>query len=148
MGCSVTTGAAGGLSFFSAFSLQDSALYGLTSTPMTIEDEMVLLPKLKHVGLALVQFVYSLHPGIFTKKTEWVYGPNFIAISIRFKRTEKIELSLKNCPVQIEDPKVLPVSFGRWDYGRCEVNSPRQLACAARYVEAAFQIWHKSVFGY
>jgi hypothetical protein len=62
---------------------------------MTIEDEMSKLPTLQHVGLALVQFVYSLQGGSFQKKTEWIYRPNFIALAVRRSRTEKIVLSLQ-----------------------------------------------------
>ncbi len=36
---------------------------------MKIEDEMPRLPTLKHVGLALVEFVYSLERGTFAQKT-------------------------------------------------------------------------------
>jgi hypothetical protein len=116
---------------------------------MTIESEMRQLPKLKHIGLALVEFVYSLQKGSFEKKTvEWVYSQNFVTFTIRYKRTEKIDLHISTYPRDIEDRSILPLYAGRWlDYMRCEITSPRQLACAARYIEASFSVWHRGVFG-
>lgn len=44
---------------------------------MKIETEMLKLPTLKHVGLALVEFVCSLEKGTFVEKTtDWVYEPS------------------------------------------------------------------------
>lgn len=118
---------------------------------MTIEEEMIRLPNLKHVGLALVQFVYSLQKGSFTKKkAEWIYSYKLVAFGIHYKRVEKIYLSLKEYPKGIEitddDWKNLPLRRGHW-YTRVEITNPRQLACAARYVEACYRIWHRSIFG-
>ncbi len=116
---------------------------------MTIESEMRQLPNLKHVGLALVEFVYSLQKGSFQKKTvEWVYSLNFVAFTMRYKRIEKIDLHISSYPTEIEDRAVLPLYAGRWlHYMRCEITSARQLACAARYIEASYAVWHRGIFG-
>ncbi len=114
---------------------------------MTIEQEMFELPNLKHVGIALVQFVYSLHGGKFKKKTDWVYTTNFIAIAIHYKRVEKIQLNLKCCPADVEEREILPLYSGRWNYTRCEITSPRQLACASRYIQACYDSWYRDIFG-
>ena len=116
---------------------------------MTIEAEIRQLPNLKHIGLALVEFVYSLQKGSFKKKkSEWVYDPNFVAFTIRYKRAEKIHLHISTYPTEIEDRTILPLYAGRWpDYMRCEITSARQLACAARYIEASYSEWHRGIFG-
>ncbi|SRR5713226_2075803 len=115
----------------------------------TIEAEMRQLPNLKHVGLALVEFVYSLQKGSFEKKTtEWVYSPDFVAFTVRYKHTEKIHLHISSYPREIEDRAILPLYAGRWlHYMRCEITSARQLACAARYIEASHATWHRGIFG-
>lgn len=115
---------------------------------MTIESEMLHLPHLKHVGLALVEFVYSLQGGNFKKKTaEWVYSSNFVAFTIRYKRTEKIHLHISTYPTEIEDRQILPLYAGHWlHYMRCEITLARQLACAVRYIEASHAAWHRNIF--
>jgi hypothetical protein len=113
---------------------------------MTIEEEMSRLPKLKHVGIALVQFVYSLQNGTFAKKTEWIYSSNFVAFGIP-KRVEKIHLILKEYPKEIVDPNLLPLFAGRWNFVRGEITSPRQLECAARYIAACHRIWYQDIVG-
>jgi hypothetical protein len=116
---------------------------------MTIEAEIRQLPNLKHVGLALVEFVHSLQKGSFEKKkSEWIYSSNFVAFTIRYKRIEKIDLHISTYPSEIEDRRTLPLYAGRWpDYMRCEITLSRQLACAARYIEASHSAWHRGIFG-
>jgi len=73
---------------------------------------------------------------------------NFVAFTIRYKRTEKIDLHISIYPSEIEDREVLPLYAGRWlHYMRCEITSARQLACAARYIEASYAAWHHDTFG-
>lgn len=118
---------------------------------MTIEEEMALLPNLKHVGIALSEFACSLQKGRFTrKKAEWIYSYRLFGFRIQYKRVEKIYISLKEFPKDIEisedEQRLLPLYQGRWDYTRIEITSPRQMACATRYMESSFRIWHRSVF--
>ena len=111
---------------------------------MTIEYEMRHLPHLKHVGLALIDFDHSLQKAVFTKKTEWIYSQNFVGFAIRYKRVEKIELLISTYPQEIENREILPLYTARWSgYMRAEITSPRQLACAARYIEASYHVWHR-----
>jgi hypothetical protein len=120
---------------------------------MTIKEEMSQLPTLKHVGIALVEYVGSLQTGSFTrKKTEWVYSFGLVAFRIQYKKVEKLCVSLKEYPKDIEisdaDWKVLPLHEGRWkSYSRFEITSPRQLACATHYIESCYRIWRRGVFG-
>jgi hypothetical protein len=51
---------------------------------MTIEDEMLRLGDLQHVGMALLQFSRTLNPGEFEKTTAaWISRPNnFVGFGI------------------------------------------------------------------
>ena len=108
----------------------------------TLESEMLKLPTLKHVGLALVEFVYSLEKGSFVQKTtEWVYEPSkFVAFGFP-KRTEQIRLQFRPInPVWEKevDKKILPLFAGRFNHWKCLITSPRHLAHAAKYIELAY----------
>lgn len=98
--------------------------------------------------MALVEFTYSLRTGYFTKrKTEWTYSSNFVAFTVRYKRVEKILLHISTYPNELEDRKILPLYAGRWlNYMQCEIVNPRQLACAATYIELSYNNWHKGIF--
>ena len=108
---------------------------------MTIEEEILRLPNLKTIGLALVQFIYSLHKGTFVKKnTDWIYNPKFVAFGFP-KRGEKISVHIDiDYPADIDerDLRILPLHAGHY-YPRCLITDPGQLACAARYIEAAYR---------
>ncbi|HZF01207.1 MAG TPA: hypothetical protein VE344_04855 [Methylomirabilota bacterium] len=108
---------------------------------MTIEEEMFRLPNLKHIGIALVQFVYSLHKETFVKTTtDWIYNPKFVAFGFP-KRSETISLHIDvDYPTDIDekDLRILPLYAGH-HYPKCLITEPRQLACATRYVEAAYR---------
>ena len=110
---------------------------------MKIEEAMLKLPTLKHVGLALVEFVYSLERGVFVlKETDWIYEPtNFVAFGFPKRRPEQIRLQFRQpFPDYISkaDQKILPLYDGRFHHFKCLITTPRQLACATRYIEAAF----------
>ena len=110
---------------------------------VTLEDEMMKLPTLKHVGLALVEFVYSLQKGTFVeKKTEWIYEPTkFVAFGFPKRHPEQIRLQFKQFYPHYGDEKdkdMLKIYAGRFNHGKCLITSPRQLACAAKYIELSF----------
>src|SRR5438132_7444370 len=110
---------------------------------MTIEDEMLKLPTLKYVGLALVQFVYSLEKGQFVKKTtDWVFEPSdFVAFGFPKRSPEQIRLQFRQPnPIYLDeqDEKLLRLFDGRFHHYKCLITRPRQLACAARYIELAY----------
>ncbi len=109
---------------------------------MKIEDEVSKLTALQNVGLALVQFVYSLEKGQFVKNTtDWVYEPsNFVAFGFPKRRPEQIRLQFRQPnPIYLEeqDAKLLPLFDGRFHHYKCLITTPRQLACAAKYIELA-----------
>jgi hypothetical protein len=110
---------------------------------MKIEDEMLKLPNLNHVGLALIEFVYSLEQGAFIfKTTDWIYKPNnFVAFGFPKKRPEQIRLQFRQFYPQYLDKKdeqILSLYAGRFNHFKCLITSHRQLACAAKYIELAF----------
>lgn len=111
---------------------------------MTIEDKMLRLPTLKHVGLALVQFAYSLQEGRFVKKdTEWVYDPNrFVAFGFPKRGGEQIRMQFRQFYPQYldkNDGQLLKLYAGRFHHFKCFITEPRQLACAAKYLELSYQ---------
>jgi hypothetical protein len=110
---------------------------------MNIEQEMIKLPALKNVGLALVEFVYSLEKGAFVKKsTEWIYEPSkFVAFGFPKKSPEKIRMQFRQFYPHHENKKdleMLNLFDGRHHHFKCLITSPRQLACAAKYIELSF----------
>ena len=110
---------------------------------MTIEDEILKLPSLKHVGLALVEFVYSLEKGTFVQKTtDWIYEPShFVAFGFPKKRPEQIRLQFRQFHPQYldkADQQLLPLYEGRFNHCKSLITTPRQLACSAKYIELAF----------
>jgi hypothetical protein len=110
---------------------------------MQIEDAMAKLPTLNHVGFALLQFVYTLEKGRFVSKdTDWVYAPkHFVAFGFPRKKPEQIRLLFRPpLPhyINANDEKLLPLYDGRWNHYKCLITSPRELACAVRFIEAAY----------
>lgn len=111
---------------------------------MNIQEEMLKLAKLKHIGLALVDFVYSLENGVFVQKqTDWVYTPNhFVAFGFPKKPPEQIRLQFRQFIPNLREEKdvqLLPLFAGRHNHCKCLITTPRQLACAAKYIELAFR---------
>jgi len=110
---------------------------------MKIEDEMLKLPTLKHIGLALVEFVYSLERGQFIlKTTDWIYEPsNFVAFGFPKRRPEQIRLQFRQFFPHYRDKndeQLLPLYAGRFNHCKCLITSARQLTCSAKYIELAF----------
>ncbi len=115
---------------------------------MKIEDELLHLPHLENVGVALVQFVRELDPGgdFVQEGGGWLYRPNnFVEFTPRYKRTENITLTLRGGPAEFPDrPDLLLDSDwgvdadGRGGYSRCRIKSAKQLATAALYIETAY----------
>ena len=111
---------------------------------MTIEDKMLRLPTLKYVGLALVQFVHSLQKGEFVQKeTEWVFEPSrFVAFGFPKRGGEQIRMQFRQfLPPYIndKDERILKLYDGRFHHFKCLITEPRQLACAAKYLELSHQ---------
>ena len=111
---------------------------------MTIEDEMLRLPNLKHVGIALVQFVQSLQKGDFVRKeTDWIFVPSrFVAFGFPKRGVEQIRMQFRQFfPQHLDekDEQILKLYDGRYHHFKCFITEPRQLACAAKYLELSHQ---------
>lgn len=107
---------------------------------MTIEDEMLRLPTLKYIGLALVQFAYSLQKGTFVKKqTDWVFDPSsFVAFGFPKRGGEQIRMQFRQFNPSFlneKDEQMLKLYDGRFHHYKCFITETRQLACAAKYLE-------------
>ena len=112
---------------------------------MTIEERMFLLPEnLKHIGLALVQFVYTFEKGKFeqaTPKGEWIYQPNnFVAFNVQRGPVISMHITNDYYPHDFaeKDIRILPLVKGHWK-PRCIIEGPQHLAIAARYIEVSHQ---------
>jgi len=105
----------------------------------TIEDEMLQLGDLQHVGMALLQFARSLAPGEFVKTgAAWIYRPNnFVGFEIRYKLTQKLNVLVRPVRVPGEVKQVLRNWKGPLGYLRLEVDSPRKIGAACVYIEAS-----------
>jgi hypothetical protein len=110
---------------------------------MTIEDEMLRLGELQHIGMALLQFARSLSPGEFTKKSRaWIYSNNFVGFEIRFTRVKKLNVLVRSSRVSDEVKTLLRCWARPKRYGRLEIVSPRQLAAACTYIEGSWRKRH------
>jgi len=105
---------------------------------MNIEDEMIQLGELQHVGMALLQFVRSLERGNFVKSSKtWLYDPyRFVGFEIRLQK-KKLNVLVRDKVFDLisdEHRKVLPCyRGGNWS-ARLEITSPRQLHAACEYI--------------
>ena len=109
-----------------------------------LEDEISKLPTLKNIGLALVQFVYSLEKGKFVKKeTDWIFEPSkFIAFGFPKKGDEQIRMQFRQFYAHYfdkNDEQILKLYDGRFHHFKCFITDARQLACAAKYIELSHQ---------
>jgi hypothetical protein len=110
---------------------------------MTIEDELLRLGELQHVGMALLQFSRTLMPGEFTKKSRaWLHDRNFVGFEIRFIRVKKLNVLVRPTRVPDEVKTILKCYAGPMSYGRIEVVSARQLAAACAYIEGSWKRRH------
>jgi hypothetical protein len=113
---------------------------------MGVREDMNRLPKLKNMGLALIDFVESLHPGIsFDKKSQrWVPSENFVTFTIHFVRSRNIVVSLRGNPDEfIQFPDLLPLreGMGGGSYSECTLKNPNQLPAIAMYIQKAYELY-------
>ena len=117
-----------------------------------IENEIVKLAGFEIIGQALTQFIYALHPnGDFTRKgDQWVYDPNFVTISIHYKKSRNIVLCLRGNPQEFDEDKrdFLSLEPAMAGYSRCKITSDcyppdRYLAVASYYIERAYELWQR-----
>ena len=112
---------------------------------MSIEPELDKIPSLANVGKAIVAFARTLIPGDFVfEGDQWVYrNDNFVTIRIQHARAQSLAFSLRGNPHEFEIDPTLEVKAGQNGYSRCTVDSPRQLAAIAKYIERALVIYQR-----
>ena len=81
---------------------------------MGVREEIRKIPKLKNVGLALIDYVESLCPGItFELKTKrWVPSVNFVTFAVQHARAQNIVISLRGNPKEFLEFEELPLREG------------------------------------
>ena len=114
---------------------------------MAIQDEILKLRSISNTGLALVDFVRSIHPkGDFSQETKsWVYRPdNFVVFDIHYQRANSITLSLRGSPSEFQHYEILPLSLGMGHvYSRCKIENPNQLDAASYYIRRALELYKR-----
>lgn len=116
---------------------------------MTIRDDITLLPSLKNVGLALVDLVEQISPGIeFSRKgRRWVPTQNFVTFTIQAARARTIALSLRGHPrefhAELQEILRLKPGRGHGAYSDCTIRNAGQLHAAAMYIVRANELYRK-----
>ncbi|MCJ8500132.1 hypothetical protein, partial [Desulfatitalea alkaliphila] len=120
-----------------------------TEKTMGVREDISRLPNLKNVGLALIDYVESLQPGItFSKKGKrWVPSENFVTFTIQFVRSKKIVISLRGNPDEFLEFEDLPLKegMGYGAYSECHLESPKQLPAISMHIKNAYDIYCKGV---
>src|SRR5579862_2103852 len=102
------------------------------------EQSFLKLPNLKHVGMALLQFINVLRRADDVVKTE-NGGYRLGCVGFSFpERSEKIRMfvDVEISKLENRDLRLLPVRDG-YPHPVCDIKSAGQLACAVRYIESA-----------
>lgn len=116
---------------------------------MTVRDDLQLLSELRNVGLALVDLIEAISPGVEFKKKgrRWVPSENFVTISVQAARARSIAFSLRGHPDEFPDAlrQSLPLKkgMGRGAYSECTLKNPSQLPAVAWYIQQAHQLYSK-----
>lgn len=104
---------------------------------MGVRDDVAKLPRLRNVGLALIDLVEAIAPGVEfkLKGRRWVPTQNFMTITVQSARAQTLALSLRGHPKEFPDQlqQYLPLKPGRGNgaYSDCRVHHAGQLAAAA-----------------
>ena len=102
---------------------------------------------LKNVGLALVDYVESLSPGISFefKGKRWVPTVNFVAFTVQHARAQNMVISLRGNPKEFLKFDELPLKkgMGYGAYTECTLETPDQLPAVAMCIKKAFELYRK-----
>lgn len=114
---------------------------------MDIREEINKIHSLRNAGLAFVDYVEALSPGILfkLKGRRWVPSENFVAFTIQHARSQNIAISLRGNPGEFAPFKELKLKkgMGRGSYTECIFDSPIQLPAVALCIQRAFEIYNK-----
>jgi hypothetical protein len=110
----------------------------MESAERELEQAFLKLPNLKHIGMALLQFINVVRRADDVVKTEnggfrlGCVGFSFPEGSEKIRMFVDVEIS----KLERRDLRFLPVRDG-YPHPVCEIKNAGQLACAARYIESA-----------
>ncbi len=111
---------------------------------MGLREEISKISALKNVGLALVDYVESLSPGISfeLKGRRWVPSVNFVTFTVQHAQAQNIVLSLRGSPTEFLKFAELPLrpGMGYGAYTECTLKTPNQLAAAAMCIKKAHDL--------
>lgn len=114
---------------------------------MGLREEISKISALKNVGLALVDYVESLSPGIsFELKTKrWVPSVNFVTFTVQHAQAQNIVISLRGNPKEFLKFDELPLreGMGHGAYTECTLETPSQLAAVAMCVKKAHELYRE-----
>ncbi|WP_434148693.1 hypothetical protein ACR2R6_15685 [Methylocaldum gracile subsp. desertum] len=113
---------------------------------MSLEEEISKVTELKHVGLALLQYVQSLVEGTEFQAHErrWVARPhNFVTFEVHWQRARNITISLRGNPSEFIQFSELPLKGGMAGYSECKVTSTNQLRAASSYIARAAELYKR-----
>lgn len=114
---------------------------------MGIREEISKIPKLKNIGLALIDYVESLHPGITfeLKSRRWVPSVNFVTFTVQHARAQNIAVSLRGSPKEFIEFDELPLreGMGHGAYTECTLERANQLPALAMHVRRAHELYNQ-----
>lgn len=116
---------------------------------MTVRDDIESISELRNVGLALIDLIEAIEPGVEFKKKgrRWIPSKNFVTISVQAARARTIALSLRGRPDEFPDVlrQSLPLKkgMGKGAHSECTLRNPNQLPAVAWYVQHAHQLYSK-----
>jgi hypothetical protein len=112
---------------------------------MEIRDEIVKISKLKYSGLALLDYIETICPGIQfkLKGRKWVPDNKFVTFTIQHVRSQTIAISLRGNPKEFPPFQeiTLKPGMGNGVYSECLFESAVQLPAVAFYIKRAFEIY-------
>lgn len=112
---------------------------------MGLREEVSKIHKLKNIGLALIDYIESLHPGITfeLKSNRWVPSINFVTLTVQHARAQNIVISLRGSPTEfIEfDELHLREGMGHGAYTECTLEHANQLPALALHIRRAHEIY-------
>jgi len=112
---------------------------------MGVREEISKIPKLKNIGLALIDYIESLYPGItFELKTKrWVPSENFVTFTVQHARAQNIVISLRGNPKEFLEFEELPLreGMGHGTYTECTLERANQLPALAMHVRKAYELY-------
>jgi hypothetical protein len=114
---------------------------------MGLREEISKISALKNVGLALVDYVESLSPGISfkLKGRRWVPSVNFVTFTVQHARAQNIVISLRGNPKEFLKFDELPLrkGMGYGAYTECSLKNPSQLTAVAMCIKRAHELYRE-----